>query len=307
MTMSRRIWLGQVVGLAAAILVVWGPAKRPAVAQGGDVLVFAAASLKNALDAINAQWQRDTGKKATISYAASSALAKQIEQGAPAQLFISADLDWMDYLAGKNLIKPETRSNLLGNRIVLIAQKDKARPVEIKTAFDLAKILGDGRLSMANVDSVPAGKYGKAALEKLGVWESVSGKIAQAENVRAALLLVSRGEAPVGIVYQTDAAADPNVAIIGTFPEDTHPRDHLPHRPHCQRHPPRCVGIFGVREVGQGQAAIRGPGLQPTECHAILASSEECLKRYEFHRISPLHPIAVLRENDQALARRHRR
>ena len=223
MTMSRRIWLGQVVGLAAAILVVWGPAKRPAVAQGGDVLVFAAASLKNALDAINAQWQRDTGKKATISYAASSALAKQIEQDAPAQLFISADLDWMDYLAGKNLIKPETRSNLLGNRIVLIAQKDKARPVEIKTAFDLAKILGDGRLSMANVDSVPAGKYGKTALEKLGVWQSVSGKIAQAENVRAALLLVSRGEAPVGIVYQTDAAADPNVAIIGTFPEDTHP------------------------------------------------------------------------------------
>ena len=170
MTMSRRIWLGQVVGLAAAILVLWGPAKRPTVAQGGDVLVFAAASLKNALDAINAQWQKDTGKKATISYAASSALAKQIEQGAPAQLFISADLDWMDYLAGKNLIKPETRSNLLGNRIVLIAQKDKARPVEIKTAFDLAKILGDGRLSMANVDSVPAGKYGKAALEKLGVW-----------------------------------------------------------------------------------------------------------------------------------------
>ena len=167
--------------------------------------------------------RRETGKKATISYAASSALAKQIEQGAPAQLFISADLDWMDYLAGKNLIKPETRSNLLGNRIVLIAQKDKARPVEIKTAFDLAKILGDGRLSMANVDFVPAGKYGKAALEKLGVWESVSGKIAQAENVRAALLLVSRGEAPVGIVYQTDAAADPNVAIIGTFPEDTHP------------------------------------------------------------------------------------
>ena len=219
MTMSRRLWLGQVVGLAAAILVLWGPAKRPTVAQGGDVLVFAAASLKNALDAINAQWQKDTGKKATIS----SALAKQIEQGAPAQLFISADLDWMDYLAGKNLIKPETRSNLLGNRIVLIAQKDKARPVEIKTAFDLAKILGDGRLSMANVDSVPAGKYGKAALEKLGVWTTVSGKIAQAENVRAALLLVSRGEAPVGIVYQTDAAADPNVAIIGTFPEDTHP------------------------------------------------------------------------------------
>ena len=138
-------------------------------------------------------------------------------------MFISADLDWMDYLAGKSLIKPDTRSNLLGNRIVLIAPKDKAQPVEIKSGFDLAKILGDGRLAMANVDAVPAGKYGKAALEKLGVWASVANKTAQAENVRAALLLVSRGEAPAGIVYQTDAAADPNVKIIGTFPESTHP------------------------------------------------------------------------------------
>jgi molybdate transport system substrate-binding protein len=187
------------------------------------MIVFAAASLKNALDAINAQWQRETGKKATISYAASPALAKQIEQGAPAQMFISADLDWMDYLAQKNLIKPETRSNLLGNRIVLIAPKDKASAVEIKPGFDLAGVLSDGRLAMANVDAVPAGRYGKAALEKLGVWTSVSGKTAQAENVRAALLLVSRGEAPAGIVYQTDAASDPKVEIIGTFPEDTHP------------------------------------------------------------------------------------
>ena len=208
---------------AAALLLLPGspePANRGAAA---DVVVFAAASLKNALDAVNAQWTKETGKKAVISYASSSALAKQIEQGAPAQMFISADLDWMDYLAAKSLIKPDTRSNLLGNRIVLIAPKDKAQPVEIKPGFDLAKLLGDGRLAMANVDSVPAGKYGKAALEKLGVWASVSRKIAQAENVRAALLLVSRGEAPAGIVYQTDAAADPNVKIIGTFPEDTHP------------------------------------------------------------------------------------
>jgi molybdate transport system substrate-binding protein len=187
------------------------------------VVVFAAASLKNALDAVNAQWQKETGKSAKISYAASSALAKQIEQGAPAQMFISADLDWMDYVEKKNQIKPESRSNLLGNRIVLIAPKDKAQPIDIKPGFDLAKVLGDGRLSMANVDSVPAGKYGKAALEKLGVWASVSNKLAQAENVRAALLLVSRGEAPAGIVYQTDAASDSSVKIIGTFPEDTHP------------------------------------------------------------------------------------
>ena len=222
MDVSRRRWLARALGLAAAALLAWWP-QPSARAQGGDVVVFAAASLKSALDAINAQRQKETGKKATISYASSAALAKQIEQGAPAQMFISADLDWMDYVEKKNLIKPETRSNLLGNRIVLVAPKDKAPAIDIKPGFDLAKVLGDGRLAMANVDSVPAGKYGKAALEKLGVWPSVSGKLAQAENVRAALVLVSRGEAPAGIVYQTDAASDKAVAIIGTFPEDTHP------------------------------------------------------------------------------------
>lgn len=218
-----RSWLAALGLIAIVAAAAPLPARAQAQVQGGDVVVFAAASLKNALDAVNAQWQKETGKKAVVSYAASPALAKQIEQGAPAQMFISADLDWMDYLAGKNLIKADTRSNLLGNRIVLIAPKDKAQPVEIKAGFDLAKILGDGRLSMANIEAVPAGKYGKAALEKLGVWQSVSNRIAQAENVRAALLLVSRGEAPAGIVYQTDAAADPSVKIIGTFPESSHP------------------------------------------------------------------------------------
>ena len=223
MMIAKCKWLGCVASLAATVLLACGLSQAPAHAQNGGVVVFAAASLKNSLDAINAQWQREMGKKAVISYAASSALAKQIEQGAPAQIFISADLDWMDYLASKNLIKAATRINLLGNRIVLIAPKDSAQPVEIKAGFDLSKILGAGRLAMANVESVPAGKYGKAALEKLGVWASVSNKIAQAENVRAALLLVSRGEASAGIVYQTDAAADTNVKIIGLFPEDTHP------------------------------------------------------------------------------------
>lgn len=220
---SRRELLCRVLRAAVGLTLPWGLAQTPAQAQGGNVMVFAAASLKNALDAINMQWQKEMGKKATISYGSSPALAKQIEQAAPAQIFISADLDWMDYLAQKNLIKPETRSNLLGNRVVLIAPKDKAQPIEVKPGFDLAKVLGEGRLSMANVYTVPAGKYGKAALKKLGVWPSVSSKLAQAENVRAALLLVSRGEAPAGIVYQTDAASDSNVKIIGTFPEDTHP------------------------------------------------------------------------------------
>ncbi|MFN6986479.1 MAG: molybdate ABC transporter substrate-binding protein, partial [Rhizobium oryzihabitans] len=187
------------------------------------VTVFAAASMKNALDAINAEWAKESGNEATVSYAASSALAKQIEQGAPADIFISADLAWMDYVAEKKLIETESRSNLLGNRIVLVAPADKAKSVDIKQDFDLAGLVGDGRLAMGAVDSVPAGKYGKAALEKLGVWSSVEKKVAGAESVRAALLLVSRGEAPYGIVYQTDAAADPGVKIVGTFPEDSHP------------------------------------------------------------------------------------
>jgi molybdate transport system substrate-binding protein len=216
--------LGRMLALTAAGAIAWGvPQAAPAQAQG-DLVVFAAASLKNALDSIHAQWSKETGKSAKISYAASPALAKQIEQGAPAQMFISADIPWMDYVDTKDLIKKETRSDLLGNRIVLIAPKDKAKAADIKPGFDLAKIIGDGRLAMANVEAVPAGRYGKASLEKLGVWDKVSGKLAQTENVRAALLLVSRGEAPAGIVYQTDAAADKGVTIIGTFPEDTHPR-----------------------------------------------------------------------------------
>lgn len=186
------------------------------------VTVFAAASLKNALDDVTAAWKAESGKDVTTSYAASSALAKQIESGAPADIFVSADLDWMDYLAGKKLIKEDTRKSLLGNSIVLVASKDKAEPVELKKGLDLAKLLGDGRLAMGAVDSVPAGKYGKAALESLGIWSSVESKVAGAESVRAALLLVSRGEAPYGIVYKTDAAADKEVAIVGTFPEDSH-------------------------------------------------------------------------------------
>jgi molybdate transport system substrate-binding protein len=195
----------------------------PAAAQGKDVVVFAAASLKNALDDIAGQWQRETGKKVVISYAASNTLIKQIEQGAPADIFISADLDWMDYGQQKDLIKPDSRSNLLGNRLVLIAPKDSSVSANIQPGFDLAALLKGGRLAMGNVDAVPAGKYGKASLEKLGVWDSVKDKIAQAESVRAALLFVSRGEAPLGIVYQTDATADPSVKIVGTFPENTHP------------------------------------------------------------------------------------
>ena len=192
-------------------------------AQSGDVVVFAAASLKDALDDINAQWRRETGKKAVISYASSAVLAKQIEQAAPADVFISADTDNMDYVQKRALIEPETRIDLLGNRIVLVAEKSSKIALHIAPGFDLAGALGANRLAMADVASVPAGKYGKAALETLKVWPSVEKKVAQAENVRAALILVSRGEAPLGIVYATDAAADPKVRIVDTFPADTHP------------------------------------------------------------------------------------
>jgi molybdate transport system substrate-binding protein len=179
--------------------------------------------LKNALDEIAGQWQRQTGMKVTISYAASNNLIKQIEQGAPADIFFSADTDWMDYGQQKNLIKPETRTNLLGNRIVLVAPKDSTVSLRIQPGFDLAAALKGGRLAMASVDAVPAGKYGKAALENLGAWNGVSDRIAQAESVRAALLFVARGEALLGIVYQTDAASEPSVKIVGAFPDDTHP------------------------------------------------------------------------------------
>lgn len=208
--------------LIAAAFVLLTLASVPAVVQAKDLLIFAAASLKTALDHVDAQYAREGRGKVAASYAASSALAKQIEAGAPADVFISADLDWMDYLAGKNLIKPATRANLLGNSIVLVAPKASTIAVEIGANFPLAAALGDGRLAMADPASVPAGKYGKAALEALGVWPSVAGKVAPAENVRAALLLVARGETPLGIVYRTDAAAEPGVRIVGSFPASSH-------------------------------------------------------------------------------------
>ncbi len=212
------------MSLAAALLGAAMLSSAVPSAQAADrLVVFAAASLKNALDAVSASWADETGKTTTISYAASSALARQIEAGAPADVFISADLDWMSYLSENALIRPDTRTALLGNRIVLIAPRDAATTATIAPGFDLASLLGDGRLAMGNVKAVPAGKYGKAALEALGVWASVEGKIAQAENVRAALKLVSTGEAPLGIVYATDAVAEPGVKTIGTFPQDSHP------------------------------------------------------------------------------------
>ena len=210
-----------ILATAAAIAVTAKP--TAAQAEVRPLLVFAAASLKNALDDIDEAWRRGTGKPTAISYAASSLLAKQIENGAPADLFISADSDWMDYLETRKLIKPQSRSDLLGNSIVLVASAISTVELTIAPGFALAAALGGGRLAMADPAAVPAGRYGKAALDKLGVWDTVANRIAAAENVRAALLLVARGEAPLGIVYRTDAAVEPGVRIIGTFPPDTHP------------------------------------------------------------------------------------
>lgn len=193
-------------------------------AQEQTLTVFAAASMKNALDDANAAFTRATGTKVTASYAASSALAKQIESGAPADVFISADLDWMDYVAKKNLIKPDTRVNLLGNKLVLIAASDsKLDKVAIAKPFDIARLAGDSRIAVADVKAVPAGLYAKAALEAVGGWKAAEPKLAMTENVRAALSFVARGETPLGIVYETDAKVEPKVKIVGVFPDGSHP------------------------------------------------------------------------------------
>lgn len=208
--MSRRLLL------AAAFAAITGPA------LADEVVVFAAASLKNALDGIAADYQAATGNTVTISYAGSNALAKQIIEGAPADIFLSASEPWMDEVEKAGLVVDGTRADLLGNRLVLVAHGKGADPVDLSQTTDLKALLGDGKLSMAMVDSVPAGQYGKEALESLGLWPAVEGSVAQSENVRAALALVATGEAPFGIVYASDAVADDSVSVVASFPEDSH-------------------------------------------------------------------------------------
>ena len=209
---------------AVAAVIAIATVPHPTTAQEKSVVVFAAASMKNSLDDVNAAFAKQSSIKVVASYAATSTLMKQIEQGAPADVFLSADIHWMDYGAQRNLIKTDTRLNLLGNRLVLIAPKDsKVGDVSIGPGFDLAGLAGNGRIATGDVRAVPVGLYAKAALEKLGVWASVEQKMAMAENVRAALVLVARNEAPLGIVYETDAKVDPGVKIVGVFPEDSHP------------------------------------------------------------------------------------
>lgn len=211
--------------LAVALALGFGltPAIVAAQPSSRELTVLAAASLKGPLDAIAADFEKATGIKVRLSFAASSALARQVESGAPAGLFISADLDWMDHVEKAGLVAAGTRGNLLANDLVLVAPKDSKVQLKIGPGFPLAKALGDGRLALAQPDSVPAGKYAKAALTKLGVWPEVEKRVAGAENVRAALAFVARGEAPLGIVYRTDAIAEPAVRTVDVFPADTHP------------------------------------------------------------------------------------
>lgn len=191
--------------------------------QAGEVSVFAAASTRTALDRIAAEFSARTGQSVTPVYAGSNLLARQIIEGAPADIFLSAAPEWMDEVERQGLVQPGTRRDLLGNRLVLVSADPDAPEVIIDEELDLSGLLGDGRLAMGLVDAVPAGQYGKAALTGLGLWEGVADRVAQADNVRAALALVALGEAPLGIVYASDAAAEPAVRVIGQFPADSHP------------------------------------------------------------------------------------
>lgn len=212
--------VGSALFLLAAVTCVLAPA---AGAQAQSVTVFAAASLKGAMEDAGRAYTAKSGVKVIGSFASSSTLAKQIERGAPADLYLSANVKWMDYLQQKNAIEASTRVNLLRNRLVMIAPGSGRVSVRIRKGFPLDKLLGDGRLAMGDPDHVPAGIYGKAALLSLGVWESVESRLARADNVRAALVLVARGEAPLGIVYRTDAQADPSIKVLGEFPDGSYP------------------------------------------------------------------------------------
>lgn len=245
-----RTVLRAVVIVAVVALALAGTGQ----AWAAEVTVFAAASLKNALDEVAAGWQAATGNTVSISYAGSARLARQIEQGAPAELFISANTAWMDYLGDAGLIDRASRRDLLGNRLVLVAHGKDAAPVELATGLDLAQRLGDGRLAMALVDAVPAGIYGKAALDHLGLWASVADRIAQTDNVRAALALVALGEAPLGIVYATDAVAEDGVTVVATFPEDSHPPIVYPVALTVEGTQPAAVDLL----AWLGSAAARG-------------------------------------------------
>jgi len=217
--MQRRSVLSGMVAFAAAATV----RQRYAQALSKDIIVLAASSLNCVCDEVGEGFRRDTGNNVTMSYEASSTLAKRIENGEPADLFISANPEWMDYLEQRRLIEPWSRSDLLGNALVVIASASNRVRLTIEPGFSLRTPLGDGKLAMADPAVVPAGMYGKAALEALGIWPSLASRVVAAKNAREALLMVARHEVPLGIAYATDAQSDPGVRVVATFPEETHP------------------------------------------------------------------------------------
>ena len=207
---------------ALALMIAFGAASAFA-QEDRPVTVFAAASMKNALEEIVALWKAETGNEAVLSFAGSSLLARQILQDAPADLYISANVQWMDEVEKANRLAPGTRRYLVSNRLVLVSAGNKRNEIDLTPDLDLAGLLDGGKLAMALVDAVPAGQYGKAALENLGMWEAVAPHVVQADNVRAALQYVATGEAPYGIVYASDAVAEPRVFVASVFPADSHP------------------------------------------------------------------------------------
>jgi molybdate transport system substrate-binding protein len=216
---ARRKLLGALV-LSCALFMPVHAAEEPK----QDLLIFAAASLTNALDEIGTAYTQQTRQPVKFSYAASSALARQLEAGARADAFFSADLEWMDYVQARNLIDKSTRRNLLGSRLALVAPADSKIELKIAPGFALAAALGkDGRLATGDPDSVPVGKYARSALTSLGVWNDVADRLVRADNVRSALAFIARGETPLGIVYETDAKVEKRVRVVDFFPADSHP------------------------------------------------------------------------------------
>jgi molybdate transport system substrate-binding protein len=244
--------------LLVALVTALGLTAPASAAQAQAPVVLAAASLKESLTAAADAWNLKGHPKPVISFAASSALARQVEAGAPADLFISADEEWMDFLAGKNLLRANSRVTLLTNRLVLVAPAESKTHLAIAPRFPLAQALGpNGRLAMADPDAVPAGKYGKQALTNLAVWPSVQDRIARAENVRAALALVTRGEAPLGIVYSTDAKAAPTVRVVGTFPDNSHAPISYPLATLGRSTNPEAEGFRRFLVSGEGKAIFK--------------------------------------------------
>jgi molybdate transport system substrate-binding protein len=245
------------LGCLLLLIALPAHAQKPAPPQ---VTVFAAASLKESLDAVAAQWQRRSGQKVVVSYAASSALAKQIEQDAPADIFISADREWMDYLAERKRIDAGSRFDLVGNRLVLIVPADSPQQSVKLDAASLQRALGGGRLAVADTGSVPAGRYAKQSLLKLGLWAGVESHLASSENVRAAMAFVARGECPLGIVYATDAKAEPKVRVVAAFPDSSHEPIIYPVAGVAGADPKRSDGLLAFLRSRQAQTIFRQAG-----------------------------------------------